>query len=76
MISLLQAEKNQEFKVERIEGGRNMRQRLCDLGVYEGARIRVLRADYGPVIIKVLDSKIAIGRGQAQRIIVSKVGDG
>ena len=59
-----------EVKIHWVVCGRGLRARLCDLGLYEGTRIKVVKNDvFGPVILKVKGSKIVIGRGQAQKIM-------
>ncbi len=58
-------------KVNFINCGKGLKHRLCSLGLGNGEIIEVLKNDNsGPVIIKVLDTKIAIGRGQAEQIVV------
>mgnify|MGYP001098461121 CR=1 FL=1 len=58
--------------VADVRGGRGMRRRMADMGLATGARIEVVSdsASSGPVIVKVLDSRIAIGRGMSRRIMV------
>lgn len=59
--------------VVEIRGGRKMMHRLRDLGLNLGTDIRVIKNDVrGPLIIAVKeDSRLAIGRGMAHRIVVS-----
>lgn len=52
--------------------GRGMRQRLTELGLVPNAGIRVVNNDMlGPIIISIGGGRLAIGRGMAQRILVS-----
>ncbi len=45
--------------------------RLGDLGLYEGATIKVVKNhNTGPMVLKVLDSRVLLGRGQAHKIKV------
>jgi len=70
-ISLAMVESGRKVRISSISGGRGLRQRLCNLGLYEGATIEVVRNDSsGPIISKVLDSRIVMGRGQAHKIMV------
>lgn len=70
MVLAMVAE-GKEVIVEEIMGGWGIRNRLSGLGIYEGTKVRVIKNDiYGPLIIGVLDSTIAIGRGQAHKIMV------
>ncbi len=54
--------------------GMMFRHRLCDLGLYDGTELMVLKNDlFGPMVLKIFNSKIALGRGQARRIYAEKV---
>jgi Fe2+ transport system protein FeoA len=46
---------------------------LADLGLYIGMRVRIVQDDLsGPVILAVKnDSRVAVGRGMAQKILVT-----
>ena len=61
--------------IKDIDCGRGLYKRLCDMGLYAGTRVKVIKNDvHGPVILKVLDSKLVIGRGQAHKIMVEETG--
>jgi len=47
-----------------------MQRRLSELGIYSGSRLEVVRNSGGPVIVLVLGTRFAIGRGQASKIEV------
>ncbi|MDD5567971.1 MAG: FeoA family protein [Candidatus Omnitrophica bacterium] len=54
-----------------IHGGRGAQHRLCELGLLPGERVTVLQnPGAGPVTICVKGSKLSIGHGLAQKIIV------
>ncbi len=55
-----------------VRGGRGLKRRMADMGMGPGARIEVVSdsASSGPVIVKVLDTRIAIGRGMSRHIMV------
>lgn len=72
MLSLDQTKQNKTYIISSIEAGSRVLNRLGELSIYEGAQIHVLRSDFGPIVLKVLDSKIAIGRGQAKKIFVKE----
>lgn len=60
-----------EVTLVHINGGRGMRSKLYSMGLVPGAALTVLsRNGGGPVILRVKDSRLAIGRGMAQKIIV------
>jgi ferrous iron transport protein A len=63
----------------RVHGGRgrNLCRRFSDMGIREGAIIKKLSVQpfMGPVIIRVGNCEIAVGRGMASSIIVEEVKD-
>ncbi len=72
-MPLSMADKNKRWEIVDIAGGRNIKQRLSALGLYPGSIIKMVTNDFGgPLIIEVSNSKIAIGRGMAQKIIVNE----
>lgn len=63
-----------KFKVSKINGGENLLKKLSSLGIYEGTEIeKILNYHHGPVVVKVLNSQVAIGRGMAEKIMVQKI---
>jgi len=56
-----------------VRGGRGLKRRMADMGLATGAQIEVVSdsASSGPVIVKVLDTRIAIGRGMSRHIMVT-----
>jgi len=74
MMPLNLVDQNQEVILVSIQGGLKMKQRLADLGLNIGMTIRVLKkASGGPMIIAVKDSRLALGWGMANRILVEPV---
>lgn len=68
---LAMAESGKKVLIQEIAGGANVKKRLSDLGIYNGVEVEVVRNDFsGPMIIKVLASKIVLGRGEAHKIRV------
>jgi len=54
-----------------IEGGRGIRSKLYSMGLVPGAKLTVLNQNVaGPIMINIKNSKLAIGQGIAQKIIV------
>ena len=62
-----------EVVVKQITGGRGIRSRLEGLGIYAGQTIKVLKNGWGPVLLEVMGRKVAIGRGQAKKILVEEL---
>lgn len=60
--------------VSDLAGGRSMRQRLTDMGVVRGTKVKVVKNDMGgPLIISIGDGRLAVGRGMALKIMVEEV---
>lgn len=63
----------EEASVVEITGGRGLKVRLASMGIVPGARIKVLRNRAGLLILSTAGTRLAIGRGQAQRILVRRL---
>ncbi len=65
-------EAGQTVELIHIGECRRLRKRLADLGLNVGLNVRVVQNSFaGPLILAVReDSRLAIGRGMAQRILV------
>ena len=63
----------QTVTIHQVNGGRSTRQRLFDLGLNQGAHVRVVQNDMlGPMIIAVKeDGRLALGRGMTHHILVT-----
>ena len=58
-------------RVIEVRGGKEVNGRLASLGVLPGATVSAIRTTRGgPVILHVHDSRVAIGRGMAQKVMV------
>ena len=54
-----------------IEGGRQLRGRLAALGLLPGSELEVVQnSGHGPFVVAVKGSRVVIGRGMADRIVV------
>lgn len=72
IVSITTLKPGQKGKVEFIRGGRNVVQRLCDLGLTNGTSISLIREAplKGPIEVCVRGCKIVIGRGIADKIFI------
>ena len=61
---------NNKCKIRNIAGGGHARRRLHELGFIAGAEVKVVKNDFGPVIVSLSGNKLAIGRGLAEHIII------
>ncbi|MBU1118851.1 ferrous iron transport protein A [Patescibacteria group bacterium] len=67
--SLITFNVGETVSIRCVRCGRNFTKRLSDLGLFDGALVTILKNDsFGPIILKVLGSKIALGRGEAEKI--------
>ncbi len=73
MNSLIEFTNGDKVCIQYITCGLNFKRRLSELGLFEGMEIEIIKNDYwNPLIIKIFDSKIALGRGEAIKIYTEK----
>jgi Fe2+ transport system protein FeoA len=71
MKSLVDIRSGRAAVITLINGGRGAQYRLTELGLLPGERVTMLQnSGVGPVTISVKGSKLSIGHGLAQKIIV------
>ncbi len=59
--------------ITRIEGGRNARKKLMDLGIIPGVAVTIIRRAGGnPMLISVMGRQVVLGRGMAQKVLVRR----
>ena len=64
-------------QIENMRGGQNFLSRLATLGFTPGAQIRVVQNyGHGPIIVNLRDTRVALGRGEAAKILVSPLSEG
>jgi ferrous iron transport protein A len=69
---LSQVDEGQKVIVISIQGGRGIRGRLTALGLLPRTQITVLRnGGHGPFVISIKNSRMALGRGVADKIMVA-----
>jgi ferrous iron transport protein A len=67
---LSQAQVGQKVRLVSIHGGHQLTHRLVEMGLTPGVTIRVLQNSGGPLLVAESDSRIALGRGMAEKIDV------
>lgn len=76
-IPLASLAANEVGIVQYLAGGRGLTSRLATLGFTPGARVTMVQNfGRGPIIVMVRGTRIALGRGEAQKIIVTPVTEG
>lgn len=63
----------EKVRLESIQAGEKLTQRLTALGLTPGVELSVVQDAGGPLLISVRDSRIALGRGMAQKVMVSPI---
>lgn len=60
--------------VRKLRGGRDFVSRMTALGFTEHAEVRVIRNHgHGPIIAMVRGARVALGRGEAQKVLVERL---
>ena len=70
MMPLILADAGTENIVRKVGGTAEVRQLLADLGFNVGTSVTVVSEMGGNVIVKVKESRVAISREMAQKIMV------
>ncbi len=74
-LPLYMAAIGERVKITDIMGGREIKRRLIDMGLIVGADLEVVSSDpAGPQVVIVNGSRLALGAGVAQKIMVSHAG--
>jgi len=66
-------EEGEEGIIQLIAGGGSLLSRLAGMGIAPAVRIKVLRNSSNLFIVQVAETRIALGRGEASKIIVQRV---
>ena len=63
--------------VRQLAGGRGFRSRLATLGFTPGVEVNMVQNfGRGPLIVLVRDTRVALGRGEAAKVLVEAVTNG
>jgi len=73
-MTLADANNQDSVRIEEIDAGAGLRRRLSCLGLAEGDTVTVLSqaAFRGPLLVEARGAKIAVGRGVARHIVVTR----
>ncbi len=77
IIPLALVRPGSSVRIEKIEAGRSLNQRLAEMGLVSGVIIKVLdgRA-FGPLVVRVGESRLVLGQGMSMKIKVIPVDEG
>ncbi len=70
MMPLILSKAGEQSVILRVGGSPEVRQHLNDLGFVAGTGVTVLNVIGGNLIVKVKESRVAISREMAQKIMV------
>ncbi len=62
----------EKVRVSLFNGGEQIRKRLADMGIFIGQEVEVLNKG-GPIIVSVKGSRVALGHGLAQKVMVTPI---
>jgi ferrous iron transport protein A len=76
MQTLIDLEVGARGVVRQLRGGKEFANRIATLGFTVGAEIAVIQ-NYGcgPIMVAVRDTRVALGRGEAAKVLVEIVRD-
>ena len=70
MMPLVLADMGEEAVIKRVGGSPEMKKHLEDLGFTAGSAVTVMNTIGGNLIVKVKESRVAISREMASKIMV------
>ena len=71
MKSLAMCKEGSEVNISMVNCGFALKTKLCDMGLYANTKVKIMKNDLtGPIIVQVKESRIVIGRGQANQIMI------
>jgi len=73
ILSITSLEEGEEGVVYTISGAKNFVGRLAGMGIVPGIKIKILRNIGGLIIVLASDTRIALGKKQAEKILVAKI---
>ena len=72
-VSLAELAAGEAGAVMALHGGGAFVGRMAALGFTPGSEVQIIRnGGHGPLIVEVVDTQVALGRGEARRVIVRR----
>ncbi len=72
---LSSAQRGECVRLIHIEAGHRLARRLAELGLTPGVTLQVVHKNGGPMLIAVRGTRLALGRGVTDKILVSPLED-
>ena len=74
-LTLSDADEGRFYTMIGLTGGERFRERIYSMGLNPGVKFKTLmNSGHGPIELEVRQTKLAIGRGMAERIKISEDG--
>ncbi len=73
LIPLSMVAKGERVRLAKVRAGACMCSRLSALGLTPGVEMTIVQDAGGPLLLEVRNSRLAIGRGMAHRILVEPI---
>ena len=68
---------SERVKVTEIRGGRGLLQKLADMGLTPGVNLKVINSQKpGPILVDIRGSRLVLGHGVAQKVMVDITDNG
>lgn len=71
-VQLTNLQRGETGKVTMIDAGKQATKRLYEIGFNTSASITVIKNDSGPVIVSINGNKVAVGRGLAHKVMLTR----
>ena len=72
LLPLTMLPPGQPARIVEVRAGRHLKDRLAGLGLLPGNTVKVLRDNGGPLLLAVGETRLALGRGMAHKILVTE----
>lgn len=70
MMPLTLADNGEKMIIKKVGGSAEVKQHLADLGFNAGSEVSVISVINGNLIVKIRETRVAISREMAQKIMV------
>ena len=72
-VTVTSLKEGEEAVVVSVAGREGLTSRLAAMGIVSGVTIKMLRNGVGPIILLASDTRLALGKLEASRVLVSKI---
>lgn len=73
-VALSEARVGRTYRLINLAGGQSFREKIAAMGLNAGVKFRIItNSGHGPVGLEVRNTKLGIGRGMAEKIVVEEI---